>query len=202
MDSEARRAFEAEWLDRYGAPLSSLSVVRPTVEGLRAVEGDCRRWLDLAALLERHAMELRAYTDGAARGSSVSPRSQAETALAAGFRVQVHALALALGRAEENERDARHLRLMTDWVHLPELASRAPDTLGCCALVTAEWIRARRNDGKTSWRDVVHCLLYFGHDLSHIGGSREEAIRQAANRARSKASRKAVESVRIPSESA
>jgi hypothetical protein len=64
--------------------------------------------------------------------------------------------------------------------------------LALAACEVAEWIRKRhRNksgqlDESTSWPDVAFCFEWYGHDFSHIGGEKGEALRVLASRIQKK----------------
>jgi hypothetical protein len=67
--------------------------------------------------------------------------------------------------------------------------TRAADiALGQAAHAISEWIRKKHPSAKSEpnkqalWPDVVRCLEYHGHDLSHIASDKTGAIRKLAKR--------------------
>lgn len=71
--------------------------------------------------------------------------------------------------------------------------TRAGDpALASAASRVAHWVQARHQDARgkkdrsISWVDVATCLQWHGNDLSHIGGSKPDALRQLVKRRRKK----------------
>lgn len=132
---------------------------------LTAVEGRDRRRSALAVSRSAHPGELLYVLQFAQRHATAQAAELANTAF----------------------------RRVPDWRWMAK--TRGADVaLAHAAYEVSEWIRARhcnrsnKADGNTSWRDVVRCFQWYGHDLSHIAGHKADALRRLATRIHAKRS--------------
>lgn len=191
METE-RQAIAADWKDRFGDDIgcnelrnvasrtshSLLNLSEATASALEGAAGVLRAFSEARdSLLEQQlpGMNASLYSLQADVGRSIKadaqdglipPIASVEDSTSDWHHVaRVLSLPEAIGtRALESELRRRASIVKSGGKQL----RRAPElAFGRSCFEISEWIRARRPDGTTSWRDVVECLRWYGHDLSH-----------------------------------
>jgi hypothetical protein len=204
MNATNRAEVAARWLAKWGEPIDCPALQRvatpAALEAIRIDFDDLRALEDLFNLLGKFRDDLRRFISEPRYGSSESLESRLRRLVEVresgsgpapidpSFMISLHTVE-ALDEYLLSLQEPLRQRLSDFPEKYRSVNRRASDIgFGIVCEEIATWIRERHRDRRgeldrlVSWPNVIACLEWHGHDLSHLN-SKPEAARDAARRA-------------------